>query len=106
MPTAVVNLDAHRIRLALDGRSRYQYVTPRVEPEGTGWKVISPNCSRNILRDGGEVAIAWFEPLSEGRWQLHARDHARACWVLKATGLTLAQALAIVCDDPERAYWQ
>jgi hypothetical protein len=103
--STVVDLDAHRILRALDGRSRYQYVSPRIEREGRGWKIVSPNCSRNIDRAGGEVAIAWLEPLADGRWQLHGRDHAQGRWVLTASGLLLADALALVCDDPDRRYW-
>jgi hypothetical protein len=38
-----------------------QYV-PRVLREGLGWKVVSPNCSRNIDREGGEIDIAWLVP--------------------------------------------
>jgi hypothetical protein len=103
---AVVALDAHRIERALAGRARYKYVKPRIEREGTGWKVVSPNCSPNIDRAGGEVDIAWFEPAAGGRWRLHARDHARGCWVLKADGVTLPQALALVCADTGRVFWQ
>lgn len=104
-PSSVIDLDAHRILRALDGRSRYQYVSPRIEREGPGWKIVSPNCSRNIDRAGGDVLIAWFEPLADGRWQLHARDHALGAWVAQARGLTLPDALALVCNDPARLYW-
>jgi hypothetical protein len=102
----VVALDARRIERALAGRARYKYVRPRIEREGAGWKVVSPNCSRNIDRAGGEVDIAWFEPGADGRWRLHARDHAHGRWVLRAEGLALPQALALVCADTERAFWQ
>jgi hypothetical protein len=101
----VVDLAAHRILRALAGRARYKYVTPRLAREGSGWKVISPNCSRNIDRQGGEVDIAWFEPQPGGRWRLHARDHTQRCWILQVGDATLAQALAMVCDDPGRVFW-
>jgi len=81
-------------------------VQPRVESEGAGWKVVSPNCSRNVDRDGGEIDIAWLRPDGVGVWQLHARDHGRGCWVLKAGGLTLVAALEMLCADPAREYWQ
>jgi hypothetical protein len=103
--SSVIDLDAHRILRALDSRRRYQYVRPRVEREAGGWKIVSPNCSRNIDRAGGEVDIAWFEPTADGRWQLHARDHALGRWQLQASALTLPQALALVNDDPARLYW-
>ncbi|MBI3367361.1 MAG: hypothetical protein HY021_02565, partial [Burkholderiales bacterium] len=83
-----------------------RYVQPRVVREAPGWKIVSPNCSRNIDANGGEIDIAWLVPTHERTWLLHARDHARACWVLKASGLTLADALAMVCRDAQREYWQ
>jgi len=101
----VVALDARRIAQALAQRSRYKYVTPRVLPEAAGWQIVSPNCSRNIDRSGGEIPIAWFEPTRDGRWRLHAHDHAHRGWVLQAEGLTLPQALAIVNHDSTRLYW-
>jgi hypothetical protein len=102
----VVALEPARILRALASRRRYRYVRPRVEPEGGGWKIVSPNCSRNIDPAGGEIDIAWFVPAGKGTWHLHARDHAQARWVRKASGLSLADALAAVCDDAAREYWQ
>jgi hypothetical protein len=101
----VLALDFARIERALARRDRYKYVHPRVLPEAPGWKVVSPNCSRNVDAGGGEIDIAWFVPDARGRWQLHARDHARGCWVLMAGGLTLDAALARVCADPSREFW-
>lgn len=95
-----------RILVALGARQRYRYVTPRVEREGPGWKIVSPNCSRNVDVTGGEIDIAWLVPCNEGRWLLHARDHVHGCWVVKAADLTLGDALARVCADPAREYWQ
>jgi hypothetical protein len=102
----VFALDQARILRAVARRRRYKYVQPRVEREGRGWKIVSPNCSRNIDAAGGVIDIAWFLPVNEGAWLLFARDHAQACWVQKASGLTLADALARVCDDPQREFWQ
>jgi hypothetical protein len=102
----VVDLDRRRIERALPERVRYKYVQPRVERERNGWKIVSPNCSRNIDTAGGEIDIAWFLPEGGARWLLHARDHARGTWVLKAADLTLAQAIAIVVTDARREYWQ
>ncbi len=124
-PGPVIDLVRARIEQALATRQRYQYVRPRVEREGQGWKIVSPNCSRNIDREGGDIAIAWLVPAhagehqsrvaaqaglgqSHGRagtWLLHARDHAHGVWRLEGEGLTLAQALQRVCEDPLRVYW-
>jgi hypothetical protein len=101
----VVDLDRRRIERALRERSRYKYVQPRVEALGAGWKVVSPNCSRNIDKQGGEIDIAWLLRSDEGGWLLHARDHLQGCWVCKTGRLSLAEALAQLCADPQRAYW-
>jgi hypothetical protein len=106
----VLQLDLARIERALAQRTRYRYVQPRVERAGAGWKIVSPNCSRNVDPSGGEIDIAWFQPNAaigaDGpRWQVHARDHATGCWTLQAHGLTLTEALALVCADPLRVYW-
>jgi hypothetical protein len=104
-------LDARRIERALARRARYRYVQPRVvahgERQGGGWTIVSPNCSRNIDPEGGDIPIAWFEPAAgtPALWRLHSRNHAGACWVLQAEGLTLDQALARVCSDPLGMWW-
>ena len=102
----VLSLAAQRIRNALKQRSRYKYVQPRVEPEGRGWKVVSPNCSRNIDPQGGEIEIAWLLPDTAGdQWLLHARDHAGQAWCLRQQG-SLPALLERLCADPGREYWQ
>ncbi len=103
----VFALDAARITAALESRQRYRYVTPRVERanEGKGWRIVSPNCSRNIHADGGDIDIAWFEPLPAARWLVHARDHQANAWRAVCGTGSLAAALAIVCADEERFYW-
>ena len=100
-------LDRVRIEVALEGRHRYKYVHPRVLREGLGWKVVSPNCSRNIDREGGEIDIAWLEPEPDGRgrWRLHRRDHRCALWTLHSEGLTLPEALTLLCEDSSREFW-
>ncbi|MCE4537917.1 hypothetical protein LXT12_11725 [Pelomonas sp. P7] len=102
---AVRSLAQARIERALSRRARYRYVVPRVEREGRGWKVVSPNCSRNVDRSGGDIAIAWFVPLDGGHWLLHSRDHRAGCWRVEASGLTLEEALQRVCEDPLRVFW-
>ena len=101
----VVDLSPARIQRALAARRRYKYVQPRVEREGEGWRIVSPNCSRNIDPQGGEIAIAWLQPDAGGLWQLHSRDHVKQAWRLEVPGLTLADALVLLCDDPLGVYW-
>ncbi|MBI5717780.1 MAG: hypothetical protein HZC37_08845 [Burkholderiales bacterium] len=101
----LVDLARVRIERALPRRERYKYVHPRVEREGAGWKIVSPNCSRNIDPHGGEIHIAWFVPAHEGLWLLHARDHAQGCWRPCAAAMPIDAALTLVCEDPERVFW-
>lgn len=101
----VVPLERVRIEKALATRERYKYVQPRVEREGAGWKVVSPNCSRTVNADGGEIDIAWLVPTGTGAWQLHARDHARGTWVPKAQASNLDEALAKLCADVLHEFW-
>lgn len=107
VPTAdgVAMLDAARIARALAGRARYRYVRPRVERFGAGWRIASPNCSRNVDGAGGDIDIAWFEPTPAGHWIVHGRDHGAAAWVAHAVMFTLAAALDFVCNDPDRRFW-
>jgi hypothetical protein len=102
----VVSLVARRIARALASRERYRYVRPDVAREGAGWKVTSPNCSRKVDAGGGAIDIAWLEPERDGLWCLHARNHARATWAPIATGLTLDEALRLLCTDARREFWQ
>lgn len=101
----VLSLDRAAIEQGLARRQRYKYVTPRVVAEDGGWKVVSPNCSRAIDPDGGEIDIAWLRPGPQG-WLLHARDHAAGTWVLRSPALPLHQAIALLCEDPNREFWQ
>ena len=101
----VVGLVPARITRALVQRARYRYVQPHVEREGRGWKIVSPNCSRQVDPQGGEIAIAWFEPLRDGLWALYRRDHAHAAWCREAAALSLDDALTRVCNDPLGRFW-
>ncbi|MDO9315651.1 MAG: hypothetical protein Q7T97_14020 [Burkholderiaceae bacterium] len=102
----VLSLDARRIEKALDARTRYKYVHPRVEREGLGWKIVSPNCSRNIDAEGGEIDIAWLVPHNGGGWLLFSRNHAQDCWQMRHHGDSLPAVLAHLCADPDREFWQ
>lgn len=101
----VLSLDQRRIEKALEARTRYKYVHPRVEREGLGWKIVSPNCSRNIDAQGGEIDIAWLVPHSGG-WLLFSRDHQQDCWRLQRQDNGLSALLAHLCADPDREFWQ
>jgi len=101
----VVSLDRVAIARALAARHRYKYVQPRVEPEADGWKVVSPNCSRSVDAGGGDIDIAWLRRDARG-WTLYARDHALAAWLPKLSERPLVQALALLCEDPNRDFWQ
>lgn len=103
---AVLDLDHARIERALGRRSRYRYVHPRVVAEGEGWKIVAPNCSRNIDKRGGEIDIAWLTPDGEGGWLLFARDHARQSWDLRARSRRLPELLTRLVTDPAREFWQ
>lgn len=103
--TAVLDLDRLRIARALHRRIRYKYVQPRVEvaPQG-GWLVISPNCSRNVDADGGEIPIAWLQPIDAG-WLLHRREHAQRCWSAFACARSLPPLLDLLVLDGQREFW-
>ena len=105
----VADLVQLRINRALAHRVRYKYVRPRVEAWAVagqqGWKIVSPNCSRQIDPAGGEIDIAWLVQDGERRWVAHARDHARGGWRAMDGGLSLEALLARVCADPLRVYW-
>jgi hypothetical protein len=93
-----------RIQRALVERLRYRYVHPQVLPEGEGWKIVSPCCSRRVDRDGGIVDIAWLQPLDARRWRLHAREHGLAQWRSVAEG-PLHVLLEHLNHDPQHEFW-
>lgn len=103
----VVELDERRILQALARRERYKYVQPRLERDGRGWKVASPNCSRNVFADGREIDIARLVPdnLERTSWKLYARDHVLGAWIPKAGPAPLPQVLALLATDPSREFW-
>jgi hypothetical protein len=99
----VVDLEQARIARALHRRARYRYVRPRVLRDGSGWRVVSPNCSRSVDPDGGEIDIARLEP-GHGQWLLLMRDHARHEWTLHSTG-SLPLLLELLAQDASREFW-
>lgn len=101
---SVHSLQQARIQRALRDRVRYRYVKPAVHPEGTGWRIESPCCSRNVDPDGGVIDIALLQPVRQG-WKLLARDHVLRCWVPHSQATRLEDLLVILCQDPQRRFW-
>jgi len=101
---AFSRLEPHRIERALRQRSRYRYVRPQVLPEGGGWRIVSPCCSRRVDAAGGIIDIAWLEPLGGHRWRLHAREHAAARWRAVDDG-PLPALLERLSSDPLHQFW-
>ena len=100
-------MDLRRIARALEGRRRYRYVSPSVRPVAGGYHIEAPCCSRNIDPDGGVVDIALLQHLPAIKaWQLEARDHAAGAWRPQGTYRRLAEALDLLCADPERQFWR
>lgn len=105
-PTGVVvSLEQTRIQRALRERVRYRYVQPQVLREGSGWRIASPCCSRNVDPAGGVIDVAWLQRLPRGGWRLHARDHARDAWLRHSESDQLVELLDTICLDPERLFW-
>lgn len=100
--------DLRRIARALDGRRRYRYVSPQVHAVPGGYRIDSPCCSRNVDPSGGVIDIALIEhrPQAACAWQLYARDHATGDWRLHGSHARLADALAVLCADPQRQFWR
>jgi hypothetical protein len=103
--TQVVGFMRPFIERALKDRVRYRYVQPRVLPEGEGFRIEAPCCSRNVDREGGVIDIALLTPSADGSWALAVRDHAAKAWVPHALGLSLGEALDMLCIDAERNFW-
>lgn len=102
----VCDLARAGIERAIARRSRYRYVHPRVESEGDGWKIVSPNCSRRIDKQGGEIDVAWLTPDNEGGWLLFSRDHVRQRWELRARSRRLTDIFDHLVIDREREFWK
>lgn len=99
-------VDQRRIERALAVRRRYRYVQPRVASVVAGYEIFSPNCSRNISPEGGEIPIARLR-FDEGRavWHVARFDHMAACWCELGERARLHEALALITDDPQRVFW-
>jgi hypothetical protein len=99
-------LDWHRIARSLAQRVRYRYVSPQVEREPQGYRIVSPCCSRNVDASGGNIDIARLDyDDAQGLWRLYSKDHAGRCWELRAQG-RLHELLVLLNEDPQRVFWQ
>jgi hypothetical protein len=103
-PDDVNELDLRRIRRLLSQRSRYRYVSPVVTATANGYRIDSPNCSRNVAQDGGVIPIALLAPHAAG-WQLHWYDHQTAGWHSAGIHARLVDAVARLNEDPARLFW-
>jgi len=99
-------LDRRRIVRALEQRGRYRYVTPQLEVEADGFRVVSPCCSRNVDPEGGTIDIARiaYDP-QVAIWHLYSKNHATLEWVPQAEG-RLYELLELLNADPDRVFWQ
>ena len=101
----ILDLMQHRLERALRERARYRYVLPVVLPEGDGYRIQSPCCSRTVEPSGGLIDIALLLPQGQHRWSLHARDHVNQVWLERYAGQPLEHLLELLCLDSERQFW-
>jgi Protein of unknown function (DUF3024) len=100
-------IDCKRIEKSLATRVRYRYVTPRVLAVENGYKIVSPCCSRNIDKTGGEIDIALVEfDAANAVWRLYHRDHQAQSWVPYGEYPKLHALLAPLMEDSARRFWQ
>ena len=105
------DLTLHRLQRALKERVRYRYVQPKVLPDGGGYRVESPCCSRNVDPTGGTIAIALLMPPAADPdggargWTLCARDHANQRWATRHEAEQVELLLDLLCVDSERQFW-
>jgi hypothetical protein len=99
-------VDEHRILRSLKRRARYRYVSPEVEAEADGYRIVSPCCSRNVDAGGGKIDIARLVCDEQpGVWLLYSRNHVAQSWELQGEG-RLHALLALLCADPQRIFWK
>jgi hypothetical protein len=99
-------VDERRILRALKRRARYRYVSPEVQAEADGYRILSPCCSRNVDASGGRIDIARLVCDGQpGAWLLYSRNHVEQAWELQGEG-RLNALLAILCADPQRVFWK
>ncbi len=100
-------VDRKRIQKSLSARARYRYVTPRVIAVENGYQIVSPCCSRNIDKTGGEIDIAVIEfAAARDVWRLYYRDHQAQSWVPYGEYSNLPSLLVPLLEDSARKFWQ
>lgn len=104
--SVVVDLTLRRIERALRERARYRYVSPRVLPDGDGFRIESPCCSRNVDPKGGVIDIARLVYGAAGLWSLYARDHDGSRWSWRQESPDLDTLLDTLCVDADRVFWR
>lgn len=99
-------LDRRRIMRALELRARYRYVSPQLEEEPGGFRIVSQCCSRKVDPEGGTIDIArlQYDALA-AVWHLYSKNHATLEWVPQADG-RLHELLELLRQDPDRVFWQ
>jgi hypothetical protein len=99
-------IDERRILRSLQRRARYRYVSPELQADADGYRILSPCCSRNVDASGGKIDIARLGCDGQtGAWQLYSRNHVAQTWELQGEGL-LHELLAFLCADPQRIFWK
>jgi len=99
-------MDGRRIVRALKRRARYRYVSPEVQVEADGYRILSPCCSRTVDTDGAKIDIARLVCKGgPGAWLLYSHDHVAQSWELQGEG-RLHALLALLCTDPQRIFWK
>ncbi|HUW36153.1 MAG TPA: DUF3024 domain-containing protein [Rhodocyclaceae bacterium] len=99
-------LDRRRIMRALELRARYRYVSPQLEEEADGFRIVSQCCSRKVDPEGGTIDIARLQYDAQvAVWHLYSKNHATLEWVPQADG-RLHELLELLRQDPDRVFWQ
>lgn len=98
-------IDLRRISRLLKKRERYHYVSPSVESIPSGYRIVSPCCSRNIDKAGGLIEIARVE-CEAGVWRLFRKDHARKLWLMHLQASRLDLLMDCLNEDADRVFWQ
>lgn len=100
-------VDLRRIRRLLEKRERYHYVSPSVQRDFDGYRIVSPCCSRNVDQNGGVIDIALIEYDSSTKsWILYRKDHPRNIWTAYMQAKQLHQLMDSLNIDSDRVFWQ
>lgn len=97
--------DRRRIARAIEERVRYKYVEPSVMAVPDGYRIESPNCSRNVDPEGGIIDVALIT-CEGGAWRLYAKNHNAGQWEDHSVFSRLHELLAYLVQDPHREFWQ